>query len=51
MASVAPSSEAIYAEITRRFGARKLVELQEMLGELEQSLAGLGAGEEASAEE
>ena len=25
MASVAPSSEAIYAEITRRFGARKLV--------------------------
>jgi homoprotocatechuate degradation regulator HpaR len=51
MASVAPSSEAIYAEITRRFGARKLVELQEMLGELEQSLAGLGAGEEASAED
>lgn len=51
MASVAPSSEAIYAEITRRFGARKLAELQEMLGELEQSLAELGASEEASAEE
>lgn len=51
MASVAPTSEAIYAEITRRFGARKLAELQEMLGELEQSLAGLGAGEEASAGE
>lgn len=51
MASVAPSSEAIYAEITRRFGARKLAELQEMLGELEQSLAGLGASEQASAEE
>ena len=51
MASVAPSSEAIYAEITQRFGARKLAELQEMLGELEQSLAGLGAGDEASAEE
>ncbi|MBR1177739.1 homoprotocatechuate degradation operon regulator HpaR [Bradyrhizobium sp. KB893862 SZCCT0404] len=51
MASVAPNSEAIYAEITRRFGARKLAELQEMLGELEQSLAELGAGEEASAEE
>ncbi|WP_262047782.1 homoprotocatechuate degradation operon regulator HpaR [Bradyrhizobium sp. Bra78] len=51
MASVAPSSEAIYAEITQRFGARKLAELQEMLGELEQSLAELGAGEEASAEE
>ncbi|MBW7964226.1 homoprotocatechuate degradation operon regulator HpaR [Bradyrhizobium sp. BR 10261] len=51
MASVAPSSEAIYAEITRRFGARKLADLQEMLGELEQSLAGLSGGDEASAEE
>src|SRR6476660_1128562 len=39
MASVAPSSEAIYAEITQRFGARKLAELQEMLGELELWLA------------
>ena len=51
MAVVAPTSEAVYAEITRRFGARKLVELQEMLGELEQSLAGLGSGDEAIAEE
>ncbi|TCU78962.1 MarR family transcriptional regulator [Bradyrhizobium sp. R2.2-H] len=51
MASVAPTSEAIYAEITRRFGARKLAELQEMLGELERSLASLGASEEASPEE
>ena len=51
MASVAPSSEATYAEITQRFGARRLAELQEMLGELERSLAGLGASEEASAEE
>ncbi|MDA9529617.1 homoprotocatechuate degradation operon regulator HpaR [Bradyrhizobium sp. CCBAU 25338] len=51
MASVAPTSEAIYAEITRRFGTRKLAELQEMLGELERSLAGLGASEEASPEE
>ena len=42
MASVAPSSEAIYAEITRRYGARRLAELQEMLGHLEQSLAELG---------
>ena len=49
--AVAPTSEAIYAEITSRYGARKLAELQEMLGELEQSLAGLGAGNEASAEE
>ena len=38
MASIAPTSEAIYAQITRRYGARKLAELQEMLGELEQSL-------------
>ncbi|SFI75660.1 homoprotocatechuate degradation operon regulator HpaR [Bradyrhizobium sp. Gha] len=51
MASVAPSSEAIYAEITQRFGARKLAELQEMLGELEQSLAGLGGGDGPGAEE
>src|SRR3954449_1156898 len=28
--AVAPSSEAIYAEITARYGARKLGELQEM---------------------
>src|ERR1700748_1541386 len=32
---VAPSSEAIYAEIPRRYGAKKLAELQEMLGALE----------------
>ena len=31
MEAVAPSSEAIYAAITRRFGARKLAELQDML--------------------
>src|SRR6201999_1077852 len=37
--AVAPTSEAIYAEITGRFGARKLAELQEMLGVLERSLA------------
>lgn len=48
MASVAPSSEAIYAEITRRFGARKLAELQDMLGELEHSLAGLGGEDDAA---
>jgi len=51
MASVAPTSEAIYAEITRRYGARRLAELQEMLGHLEQSLAELGVPEEAIAEE
>jgi homoprotocatechuate degradation regulator HpaR len=46
MASVAPSSEAIYAEITQRFGARKLAELQEMLGDLELCLASADARDE-----
>jgi homoprotocatechuate degradation regulator HpaR len=39
MAAVAPTSEAIYADITSRYGARKLAELQDMLGELEACLA------------
>jgi homoprotocatechuate degradation regulator HpaR len=39
--AVAPSSEAIYAAITKRYGARKLRELQNMLHELEGSLSGL----------
>ena len=50
MASVAPSSEAIYAEITQRFGARKLAELQEMLGELELCLASTSAGDDVTDE-
>ena len=37
--AVAPTSEAIYAAITQRYGPGKLAELQEMLGELERSLA------------
>jgi homoprotocatechuate degradation regulator HpaR len=41
--TVAPTSEAIYAAITRRYGARKLRELQEMLRELESTLSELGA--------
>jgi DNA-binding MarR family transcriptional regulator len=41
MEVVAPSSEAIYAAITRRYGAKKLAELQDMLGALEASLARL----------
>ena len=49
MEVVAPSSEAIYAEITKRYGARKLGELQAMLGALEASLAGLGVTDEGSA--
>src|SRR5215475_869234 len=48
MEVVAPSSEAIYAAITKRYGAKKLAELQDMLGALEVSLVGLdvvGKGE------
>ena len=47
MEVVAPSSEAIYAAITRRFGTKKLAELQEMLGTLETSLTGLEIAGEA----
>lgn len=46
--AVAPSSETIYAAITKRYGARKLAELQDMLGALESSLSELevaGAGD------
>jgi homoprotocatechuate degradation regulator HpaR len=39
--AVAPSSEAIYAAITKRYGARKLGELQDMLHALESALSGL----------
>jgi len=49
--AVAPNSEAIYAEITSRFGARKLAELQEMLGLLEQSLAAMEVAGEGGAED
>jgi homoprotocatechuate degradation regulator HpaR len=41
--AVAPSSEAIYVAMTRRYGARKLAELQDMLHALESSLADLPA--------
>jgi homoprotocatechuate degradation regulator HpaR len=44
--AVAPSSEAIYAAMTRRYGARKLAELQDMLHALERRLADLPAGSE-----
>jgi len=50
MEVVAPSSEAIYAEITKRYGVRKLSELQAMLGALEASLAGLGTAGELDVE-
>lgn len=48
--AVAPSSEAIYAAITRRYGARKLAELQDMLGVLESSLSGMEVADEGRAE-
>jgi len=50
MEVVAPSSEAIYAAITKRYGAKKLAELQEMLGALETSLSGLEVAGEREAE-
>src|SRR5476651_2346843 len=37
--AVAPSSEAIYAAMTRNYGARKLADLQDMLAALESSLS------------
>jgi homoprotocatechuate degradation regulator HpaR len=48
--AVAPTSEAIYAAITRRYGARKLAELQDMLHALEDSLTGVRTESEANAE-
>jgi homoprotocatechuate degradation regulator HpaR len=51
--AVAPSSEAIYAAMTKRYGPRKLAELQEMLHALESSLAELpddGEGDNAAAD-
>jgi homoprotocatechuate degradation regulator HpaR len=50
MEMVAPSSEAIYAEITKLYGARKLAALQAMLGALEAILAGHGITGELDAE-
>jgi len=50
IAAVAPSSEAIYSAITKRFGARRLAELQEMLAALEHSLSAMEVAEEGSLE-
>jgi homoprotocatechuate degradation regulator HpaR len=49
--TVAPTSEAIYAAITRRYGARKLRELQDMLHELEGRLSEFPDGANAEADE
>ncbi len=48
---VAPDSEAIYAEITRRFGAARLAELQGMLAALEAALADMGGDPEGNGAE
>jgi homoprotocatechuate degradation regulator HpaR len=48
--AVAPNSEAIYAAITKRYGARKLAQLQDMLRTLEGSLAGMGATDQGDTE-
>lgn len=49
--AVAPTSEAIYAEMTRRFGARRWSELQAMLGELETCLLEMPADLNAADDE
>ena len=43
--AVAPSSEAIYAAMTRRYGARKLADLQDMLAALETQPVGSRRGD------
>jgi homoprotocatechuate degradation regulator HpaR len=43
--AVAPSSEAIYAAMTKRYGARKLADLQDMLAALESSLSEPGGAD------
>jgi homoprotocatechuate degradation regulator HpaR len=52
--SISPKGlKPIYAEITSRYGARKLAELQDMLGELERSLEAMevtGEGDDAAEE-
>ena len=48
--AVAPSSEAIYAAMTARYGARKLAKLQEMLRSLEGCLSELRTGDEGNTE-
>jgi homoprotocatechuate degradation regulator HpaR len=48
--AVAPSSEAIYAAMTERYGARKLATLQAMLQALESCLSELPTGDNGDAE-
>lgn len=44
MEIVAPRSEAIYAEITARFGAARLAQLQDMLRDLEREMTAFAPG-------
>jgi len=48
---IAPTSEFIYAEITRRYGVQRLAELQAMLAALESSLAALEVTDIAPSED
>jgi homoprotocatechuate degradation regulator HpaR len=48
---IAPTSEAIYAAITQRYGAQKLAGLQDMLATLENSLTTLEVTETESLED
>jgi homoprotocatechuate degradation regulator HpaR len=48
--AVAPTSEIIYAAITKIYGARKLSQLQDMLSTLESSLSGLEVADADDAE-
>jgi homoprotocatechuate degradation regulator HpaR len=47
--AVAPTSEVIYAAMTRRYGAAKLAELQDMLHALEGSLSELVVDDDGTA--
>ena len=40
--NVTPVSEAIYREISQRFGEDKLGQLQSLLAELEEAMTGIG---------
>ncbi len=48
--AVAPSSEAIYAEMTRRYGASELTRLQDMLHALEDCLVAMPVTDEVAEE-
>jgi homoprotocatechuate degradation regulator HpaR len=47
IAAVAPGSEAIYAEMTKRYGARKLADLQTLLHDLEACLLAMPTAADA----